>query len=70
MTYRIAGLYSNDEFEPGDSLTAAKELLEESLGNKSNILMLCVFAPVKTQQLFPIREPLSLFQPAGVHINN
>lgn len=49
MTYRIATLYSNDKFEPCDSLMAAKELLLEWLGNKSNILMLSVFAPVKTK---------------------
>lgn len=29
MTYRIASLYSNDKFEPCDSLMASKELLLE-----------------------------------------
>lgn len=29
MTCRFAALYSNDKLEPGDSLRAAKELLEK-----------------------------------------
>lgn len=49
MTYRITSLYSYDKFESCDSLMAAKKLLLECLGNKSNILMLSVFAPVKTK---------------------
>lgn len=61
MTCRFAALYSNDKLEPGDSIRAAKELLEDSSGNKCNIPMLCVFAAVKTNSFLPITKPLSQF---------